>query len=221
VKTPNPSKAPWYFLGLQEMLVYYDPWMAGVVLPSMIVFGLMAIPYLDFNKAGNGYYTIEERKFAYIVFQLGFLLMWVTLIVMGTFLRGPNWNFFGPLRVLGSAQGRGPEQRGPLGIFLDPLARHGAAPASRGGVGPGEFGLDSVPRASGNPRGVGYLAVMPAVFAVVSRFFRDLYLRMGFLRYMVLTNLLLFMLMLPIKMLFRWSFNLKYFIAIPEYLLNF
>ena len=49
-KTPNPSKAPWYFLGLQEMLVYYDPWMAGVVLPSLIIFGLMAIPYIDFNK---------------------------------------------------------------------------------------------------------------------------------------------------------------------------
>src|SRR4029078_4022298 len=58
VKTPNPSKAPWYFLGLQEMLVYYDPWMAGVVLPSLIVVGLMAIPYIDFNKQGNGYYTI-------------------------------------------------------------------------------------------------------------------------------------------------------------------
>ena len=63
-KTPNPSKAPWYFLGLQEMLVYYDPWMAGVVLPSLIIVGLMAIPYLDFNKQGNGYYTINERKFA-------------------------------------------------------------------------------------------------------------------------------------------------------------
>jgi hypothetical protein len=48
-KTPNPSKAPWYFLGLQEMLVYYDPWMAGVVLPSLIIVGLMAIPYIDFN----------------------------------------------------------------------------------------------------------------------------------------------------------------------------
>jgi len=60
-KTPNPSKAPWYFLGLQEMLVYYDPWMAGVVLPSLIVAGLMAIPYIDFNKSGNGYYTIKER----------------------------------------------------------------------------------------------------------------------------------------------------------------
>ena len=58
VKTPNPSKAPWYFLGLQEMLVYFDPWYAGVVLPSLVVFGLMAMPYLDFNKKGNGYYSI-------------------------------------------------------------------------------------------------------------------------------------------------------------------
>src|SRR4029079_12647153 len=96
VKTPNPSKAPWYFLGLQEMLVYYDPWYAGVVLPSIVLAGLMAIPFLDFNKAGNGYYTIDERKFSYIVFQLGFLELWVVLIILGTFLRGPNWNFFGP-----------------------------------------------------------------------------------------------------------------------------
>ena len=96
-KTPNPSKAPWYFLGLQEMLVYFDPWYAGVVLPSLVIFGLMAIPFLDFNKSGNGYYTIEQRKFSYIVFQLGFLELWVTLIILGTFLRGPNWNFFSPL----------------------------------------------------------------------------------------------------------------------------
>ena len=93
---PNPSKAPWYFLGLQEMLVYFDPWMAGVVLPSMIIVGLMAIPYIDTNKEGNGYYTIAQRKFAYITFQYGFLVLWVVLILLGTFLRGPNWNFFGP-----------------------------------------------------------------------------------------------------------------------------
>ena len=96
VKTPNPSKAPWYFLGLQEMLVYFDPWYAGVVAPSVIVAGLMAIPYIDFNKEGNGYYTIKQRQFAYVMFQFGFLSLWVTLIVLGTFLRGPNWNFFGP-----------------------------------------------------------------------------------------------------------------------------
>src|SRR5438034_11778568 len=91
-KAPNPSKAPWYFLGLQEMLVYYDPWMAGVLLPSLVVVGLMAIPFIDFNKKGNGYYTIEERKFSYLLFQFGFLEMWVTLIILGTFFRGPNWN---------------------------------------------------------------------------------------------------------------------------------
>src|SRR2546426_10238060 len=97
--TMNPSKAPWYFLGLQEMLVYFDPWMAGVVLPSLVLVGLMAIPYIDFNKAGNGYFTIDQRKFAYVMFNFGFLVLWVTLIVMGTFLRGPNWNFFGPYEI--------------------------------------------------------------------------------------------------------------------------
>jgi quinol-cytochrome oxidoreductase complex cytochrome b subunit len=56
-RTPNPSKAPWYFLGLQEMLVYFDPWHAGVVLPTLIIVGLMVIPFIDINPGGNGYYT--------------------------------------------------------------------------------------------------------------------------------------------------------------------
>ena len=47
--TMNPSKAPWYFLGLQEMLVYFDPWIAGVVMPTLIIIGLIAIPYIDTN----------------------------------------------------------------------------------------------------------------------------------------------------------------------------
>src|SRR6516165_7595583 len=94
-KAPNPSKAPWYFLGLQEMLVYYDPWIAGVVLPTMIIVGLIALPYIDFNKKGNGYYTFNERKFSILTFMFGFLPLWIGLIILGTFLRGPNWNFFG------------------------------------------------------------------------------------------------------------------------------
>jgi len=94
--SPNPAKAPWYFLGLQEMLVYFDPWLAGVVLPSLIIVGLMAIPYIDTNPKGNGYFTFRERKWEITIFLVGFLVLWCVLIVLGTFLRGPNWNFFGP-----------------------------------------------------------------------------------------------------------------------------
>ena len=82
MKTPNPSKAPWYFLGLQEMLVYFDPWLAGVVLPSIILGGLMAVPYIDFNKLGNGYYSFKGRYFAVTTFLFGFLPLWVALIVL-------------------------------------------------------------------------------------------------------------------------------------------
>src|SRR5256886_14382218 len=94
--TPNPSQAPWYFLGLQEMLVYFDPWLAGVVLPSLIIVGLICIPYVDKNPKGNGYFTFAERRVEITVFLFGFAVLWASLIVLGTFLRGPNWNFFGP-----------------------------------------------------------------------------------------------------------------------------
>lgn len=221
VKTPNPSKAPWYFLGLQEMLVYYDPWMAGVVLPSLIIFGLMAIPYLDFNKKGNGYYTIDERKFSYVIFQFGFIILWVTLIVMGTFLRGPNWNFFGPfeswdphkvealnnvdlseyfwVRLLHRTRPRPPEDAGLFVKFVVILWREI----------PGLVLLGT------------YFAMVPPALVVWSKFFRQLFMKMGLFRYMTMTFLLLVMMLLPIKMVCRWSFNLKYFIAIPEWMLNF
>ncbi len=94
--TPNPAKAPWYFLGLQEMLVYFDPWIAGVVFPSFIVLGLMVIPYIDINPKGNGYYTFKERKFAILTFCFGFQILWILLIIVGVFMRGPGWLWFWP-----------------------------------------------------------------------------------------------------------------------------
>jgi Cytochrome b(C-terminal)/b6/petD len=98
-RTPNPSKAPWYFLGLQEMLVFFDPWYAGVVLPSFIIVGLMLIPYLDINPKGNGYYTLKERWFEILTFFIGFHVLWVSFIIIGTFFRGPGWNWFWPGQV--------------------------------------------------------------------------------------------------------------------------
>ncbi len=94
--TPNPAKAPWYFLGLQEMRVYFDPWIAGVMFPSLIVMGLMAMPYIDINPKGNGYYTFKERWFAILTFCFGFHILWILLIIVGVFMRGPGWLWFWP-----------------------------------------------------------------------------------------------------------------------------
>src|SRR6266849_4027254 len=90
-KTPNPSKAPWYFLGLQEMLVYFDPWIAGVVMPTLIIIGLLVVPYIDENPLGNGYYTYKQRKFAIWVYLAGYVFMWMVMIAIGTIIRGPGW----------------------------------------------------------------------------------------------------------------------------------
>src|SRR5271169_3204429 len=97
--TMNPAKAPWYFLGLQEMLVYFDPWMAGVVMPTLIIVGLMVIPYIDSNPLGNGYYTYKQRKFSIWTFLIGFVGLWVLMIVIGTFIRGPGWMWFWPTQT--------------------------------------------------------------------------------------------------------------------------
>ena len=78
------------------MLVYFDPWLAGVVLPSLIVVGLIAIPYIDINPKGNGYYTFAERKWSIIIFSFGFFVLWLLLIVIGVFFRGPGWLWYWP-----------------------------------------------------------------------------------------------------------------------------
>jgi hypothetical protein len=206
-KAPNPSKAPWYFLGLQEMLVYFDPWMAGVVLPTFIIVGLMALPYIDFNREGNGYFTFMQRKFAGTVFMFGFLVLWVTLIVLGTFLRGPNWNFFGPFAYWDSHK-------------VDPLNNINVSQIFWGKwlKQPIEGMHILVREAPGLILVFLYMFVLPPVLAATV--FRKFFVKMGFIRFMTLITLLQFMASLPIKMVLRWILNLKYIVAIPEYFFN-
>ena len=205
-KAPNPSKAPWYFLGLQEMLVYYDPWMAGVWLPTLIVVGLIALPYIDFNQKGNGYYTFRERSFALSVFMYGFLVLWVVLIVLGTFLRGPNWNFFGPFEPWD------PHKVVPLNnVNLSQMfwLAFNIVPTNL------HWFVRELP---GIVLVLAYLFVVP--LALAKLWLRPFYVRMGAVRYLVLVILLLHMAALPITMVLRWTMNLKYIVAIPEYFFN-
>ncbi len=196
-RTPNPGKAPWYFLGLQEMLVYFDPWIAGVVLPTFIIIGLCIIPYIDINPKGNGYYTWRERKFAISIYIFGFLALWITLIVIGVFMRGPGWVWFWPW-----------QEWDPhivtteINIDLSQI-----------------FGIDSRTFAGSVIGGLvtlGYFAVgiiIPYIYSQKrgGKFFKEL----GPIRYLIVVGLLLIMIGLPIKIFLRLMFHIKYIWVTP------
>jgi hypothetical protein len=204
--SPNPSKAPWYFLGLQEMLVYFDPWIAGVLFPTVILLGMMSIPYLDTNKEGTGYFSFAQRKMAVSIFLFFWLVLWVFLIITGTFLRGPNWNFFGPfeywdihkLEALNNINLSEwiymimLKRRLPESILLREM-----------------WGFLVVG---------GYFLLLPPLLA--KTLLKDVYKRLGVLRYSIFIVMLLMAVSLPIKMYLRWLFNIKYIIAVPEFFFN-
>jgi len=90
-QTPNPSKAPWYFLGLQELLTMFHPMVAGVTIPGMGIFLLIVAPYIDRNASQKP----RDRKFAIALFTV-FLLFWAVLVIIGSFFRGTGFNFVFP-----------------------------------------------------------------------------------------------------------------------------
>ncbi len=205
-RTPNPAKAPWYFLGLQEMLVYFDPWLAGILIPALIMVGLICIPYIDRNPKGNGYYTLKERYGAIFVFLFGFLVLWVLQVFIGTFLRGYGWNFFGvyekwdvnkvePLLNIDVSE-----------IFYVKM------------LGMYEPENTLVRELPGILLVLGYMTVLPVLFAVTKG--KKLFRELGAVRFGIMVNLGLIMLAVPIKMVLRWLFNLKYIVNIPEWQLN-
>ena len=89
--TPNPSKAPWYFLGLQELLRYFHPMVAGIVIPTFILVGLAAVPYVDRNPSVKP----GDRKVAITMLTLLFMFG-ATLTIIGSFFRGPGYNWVWP-----------------------------------------------------------------------------------------------------------------------------
>ncbi|HXF76553.1 MAG TPA: cytochrome C [Methylomirabilota bacterium] len=196
-RTPNPSKAPWYFLGLQEMLVYFDPWHAGVVLPSLIIVGLMVIPYIDINPRGNGYYCFKDRKWEILTFIFGFHILWVTMIIIGTFFRGPGWNLFWPW------QKWDPHKVVALtNVDLPYLV------GFRDYWWSAAFSLVVVGA---------YFVIGMAVFYwfVVKVKGKEFLERWGMVRFTITGLLLVLMMSLPVKMFLRLAFNVKYILVTP------
>jgi hypothetical protein len=189
--TMNPAKAPWYFLGLQEMLVYFDPWIAGVVMPTLIIIGLMVIPYIDTNPKGSGYYTWKQRRFAISTFLFGFIILWVAMIIIGTFIRGPGWQWFWPGQTWDHNRLIYEVNRDLPDIFgiTSNLAK-------------GIFGAIIVG---------GYFAI--GGFIVYSFFRQKMpkdYQRMSLLQFSIMQVFLLIMVALPLKMLLRLLWHIKY-----------
>jgi Cytochrome b(C-terminal)/b6/petD len=210
---PNPAKAPWYFLGLQEMLVYFDPWMAGVVYPGLIILGLAAMPFIDTNPKGNGYYTIRERPFAIATWLFGFLILWVVLIFFGTFLRGPNWSFFGPYEYWDPHKAEALNNIDISHVWWVYIMGR-ARPTAEDNPFP-LLPFWFVREWLGFVLTAAYVFILPAVLRFWG--FRRMYEQMGGIRYGIMVFLLLLMALMPIKMVLRWLFNLKYFIYLPEF----
>jgi hypothetical protein len=207
--SPNPAKAPWYFVGLQELLVYFDPWIGGVLLPVLAFTGLICLPYCDPEPRGAGYFSFERRKFSITAYLFGFLLLWVAMICVGAFLRGPNWTFFGLYEPWDTDKS---VQANPINFSQF-------------------FWRDAIGWLTGRPRAPetlhwfkrelpgfcaagAYFLVLPLVGAKV---FGKLYAQLGKWRYGIVACHLLVLLAVPIKIFLRLAFNLKYIIFVPEY----
>jgi hypothetical protein len=207
--TMNPSKAPWYFLGLQEMLVYFDPWMAGVVLPSLIIVGLIVIPYIDVNPLGSGYYTFKQRKFAILTFVFGFIVLWISMIIIGTMIRGPGWMWFWPgmtwdhNRLIFEVNRDLHEivDGWLFSLFGVKLFHYVVLKVVFGGI--VVFGYLAA-------AGWGIHKLITA-----SEFSRRMYARMSLLQYVVMQTFLIIMLALPVKMMLRLLFRIKYVWVTP------
>lgn len=245
--TTNPSKAPWYFVGLQELLVYFDPWIAGVAMPGLIIVGLIAIPYIDTNPKGIGYYAWKERPFANTLFMLG-VVMWFALIYIGNALRGPNYAWYWPWEswyMLKAAPPATWSVFGPKGIGAYPMLigipLMGAVAAAwmllpkliqkelDGKKTMGAFlGLVAVLAAAGmamhkmGPTEGAFLLFFLGAsfyfgFVMPQRHIRTL----DWPRYLVTMVLVISTMSVLLKMCARLAFNIKYVLTIPSISMNF
>ncbi|MEE8484492.1 MAG: hypothetical protein V3S46_07820 [Nitrospinota bacterium] len=202
-KTPNPAKAPWYFIGLQELLVYFDPWIAGVMLPTQILVGLILIPYVDITPLEQGHYNFNKRRFAVAFFTFG-IIFWFLLIVVGQFLRGPSWQIYWPII--------------DYDIGGNTWVREGVPFKEAGSE------LKSLPLGVGLGLLIGFAVfgmilplVAPRIFpkAKLSKMVKEYVSELGYIKYVVVQSHVLMMLGTVGKIFLRLAFGVKYIIETP------
>lgn len=210
--TPNPAKAPWYFVGLQELLVYFDPWLAGVVIPGILTTGLCVLPYLDPSPEGSGYYSWASRPRAAGAFLFGFFGLWLLLIVIGVFFRGPNWAFYGPFESRDVPKTESVRTE-PLSTRLRSLGSLHPQ-SSDGNHRPNAFDILLREWPGLTLLGLYFLVLPHALQRGPTRAFRR---RVGAVRYHLALFLFLFMLLIPIKILLREICAVNYVLYLPEW----
>ena len=157
----------------------------------LIIIGLMVIPYIDTNPLGSGYYTWKQRKFSIGTFLFGFIILWVAMIIIGTFIRGPGWQWFWPGQTWDHNRLIYEVNRDLPDLFgiTSNLAK-------------GIFGAIVV--------GGYYLLGGFVVHALFRRYNPKDYKRMSLLQYSIMMFFLLTMVGLPAKMLLRLLWHIKY-----------
>ncbi|MFQ5695914.1 MAG: cytochrome C, partial [Terriglobia bacterium] len=172
-------------------------------MPTLIIVGLMVIPYVDANPLGNGYYTFRQRWVAISSFLFGFLGLWVLMIIIGTFIRGPGWMWFWPgmtwdhNRLIFEVN-RDLHQIWPFSAFIP---QHWVAVALFGGAVVGLYYLAA---------GFGVHKLMTC-----SEFTRKIHRRMSLLQYLTIQFFFITMLGLPVKIFLRLVFRIKYVWVTP------
>ncbi len=201
---PDGIKAPWFFVGLQELGTYFDPWVPYFALPVLLIAGLLGLPWLETGDAGGG----RRRS----LFLLGWLLLWLWPMAVGALLRGPHWNAFGPFETWDPQRPVPPAPRPLSEVFWIVWMR---------GVQPVSWWLRELP---GMLLLGGYFVLLPLAlrrWSLTRGAFESYRKAMGAWRFRAASAWVLTVMIVPLKMYGQWLWDIGYWIHLPELSFNF
>lgn len=219
---PNPAKAPWFLVGLQELRVYFDPWIPGMLLPGLVLVTLIALPHLDrrpndadrggFAEAHGGVSPEPVAPGLVFLFLFGWWVLWLLPMVIGAFLRGPHWSVFGPFETWDEARPHHGTAVPLSEIIWSRLLDLGP---------PQSWLLRELPGIALVALYFGLLPLLLPWWKVTRGLFGPTRKRLHGWRFYVVIVLVLAMMIVPLKMISWWLFDVEFIIHLPEWSFNF